>query len=175
MGAGRYERREDRQGYRHGHYRRRLLTRYGEIEDLAVPRTEAGGMGLKARGLMSKHLRLIRVDGCPGLLAALKEICPFQKVQRCLAHRLRNVVVKLKHHRRGPVMAECKAIFAAPTRRGAVRRLRAWSEHWQVEGERAACCLEKDFYHLFHYFDFPKELWKKVRATNLLERTFRKY
>jgi len=303
LGAGRYERNGDRQGYRNGRYRRRLLTRYGEIGDLAVPRAEEGGvefqalgryqrrqlevdrilgqlflagistrrlrqlseelygrrvsattickttahlaeeleqyrrapiadedveflfldgitervrelgverkillcalgmtaegkkrilgfrlgeaedtaswkgllMELKARGLVGKHLRLITVDGCPGLLAALKEIYPFQKVQRCIAHRLRNVVVKLKHHQRGPVMAEGKTIFAAPTRREAVRRFRAWSGHWLVEAERAVRCLEKDFYHLLHYYDFPQELWKKVRTTNLLERTFREY
>jgi putative transposase len=130
---------------------------------------------LKARGLLGKHLRLITVDGCPGLLAALKEIYPFQKVQRCIAHRLRNVVVKLKRHQRGPVMTECKAIFGAPSKSEAIRRFRVWSKRWQVEAERAVCCLEKDFYHLLHYYAFPPELWKKIRTTNVLERTFREY
>jgi putative transposase len=86
-------------------------------------------MELKGGGPSGKHLRLITVDGCPGLLAALKEIYPFQKVQRCIAHRLRNVVVKLKRHQRGPVMAECKQIFAAPSKPEALRRFRAWSQH----------------------------------------------
>ncbi len=36
-------------------------------------------------------------------------------------------------------------------------------------------CLEKDFYHLLHYYGFPAELWKKIRTTNVLERTFREY
>jgi putative transposase len=132
-------------------------------------------MELKARGLTGKHLRLITVDGCPGLLAALKEIYPFQKVQRCIAHRLRNVVVKLKRHQRGPVMAECKQIFAAPSKPEAIRRFRAWAQRWRVEAERAVRCLEKDFYHLLHYYAFPSELWKKIRTTNILERTFREY
>ena len=303
LGAGPYERTGERRGYRNGHYRRRLLTRYGEMADVAVPRAEEGGMEfetlgryqrrqleidkilgqlflagistrrlrrlseelygrrisaatiskmtahlageleqyrtapivdeeveflfldgiaervrelgmerkillcalgmtaagkkrilgfrlvdaedtaswkallmeLKARGLTGKHLRLITVDGCPGLLAALKEIYPFQKVQRCIAHRLRNVVVKLKRHQRGPVMAECKQIFAAPSKPEAIRRFRAWAQHWQVEAERAVRCLEKDFYHLLHYYAFPSELWKKIRTTNILERTFREY
>ena len=52
---------------------------------------------------------------------------------------------------------------------------RAWAERWQVEAERAVRCLEKDFYHLLHYHAFPRELWKKIRATNALERTFREY
>ncbi len=37
------------------------------------------------------------------------------------------------------------------------------------------CCLEKDFYHLLHYYAFPQELWKKIRTTNVLERIFREY
>lgn len=132
-------------------------------------------MELKARGLTGQHLRLITVDGCPGLVAALKEIYPFQKVQRCIAHRLRNVVVKLKRHRREPVMAECKRIFTAPSKPEVVRRFRVWAERWQVEAERAVRCLEKHFYHLLHYYGFSQELWKKIRTTNVLERTFREY
>jgi len=303
LAARSHERTAERRGYRNGHYQRRLLTRHGEIPDLAVPRAEEGGMEfqtlgryqrrqleidqilgqlflagistrrlrqlsealygrrvsattiskttthlaeeleqyrtapiadeeveflfldgitervrelgverkillcalgmtgagkkrildfrlvdaedtaswkallveLKARGLTGKHLRLITVDGCPGLLAALKEIYPFQKVQRCIAHRLRNVVVKLKRHQRGPVMAECKQIFAAASKKEAIRRFRAWAQRWQVEAERAVHCLEKDFYHLLHYYVFPPEQWKKIRTTNALERTFREY
>jgi hypothetical protein len=34
-------------------------------------------------------------------------------------------------------------------------------------------CLEKDFYHCLDYFSFPKELLKKVRTTNVMERDLR--
>ena len=90
------------------------------------------------------------MDGCPGLLAALKEIYSFQKVQRCIAPRLRNVVVKLKHHQRGPMMAECKAIFAAPSKLEAVRRFRAWAERWRVISDISvhyAICLKSKEKH----------------------------
>ena len=36
--AGRYERSPKRQGYRGGHCHRKLLTRYGLLEDIRVPR-----------------------------------------------------------------------------------------------------------------------------------------
>ena len=45
LGAGLYERTGERLGYRNRQYRCQLLTRYGEIADLAVPRAEEGGMG----------------------------------------------------------------------------------------------------------------------------------
>jgi putative transposase len=37
-----YERTEDRLGYRNGHYQRSLGSRYGEIEDINIPRLRKG-------------------------------------------------------------------------------------------------------------------------------------
>jgi transposase-like protein len=43
VGCGHYRRSETRRGYRNGSYARSLLTRYGWIEDLMVPRVREGG------------------------------------------------------------------------------------------------------------------------------------
>ncbi|MBC7084597.1 MAG: transposase [Firmicutes bacterium] len=42
LGADRYERTEERMGYRGGHYRRGLTTRFGHIGDLRMPRPAQG-------------------------------------------------------------------------------------------------------------------------------------
>jgi putative transposase len=128
---------------------------------------------LKSRGLLGQALKLITTDGNPALLKALKEIYPFLKVQRCIVHKLRNVASKLRRVHLKPCMAEAKAIFAAPSRREAIRRFKTWKEKWQVEEERAVRCMEKDLHHCLHYYSFPKEWWKKIRTTNILERAFR--
>ena len=44
LGADRYERIKTRKAYRGGHYQRSLLTKYGLIEDIRVPRKEKGGI-----------------------------------------------------------------------------------------------------------------------------------
>jgi putative transposase len=44
VGCGRYKRSPRRRGYRNGSFERDLLTRYGWIEDLRVPRVREGGM-----------------------------------------------------------------------------------------------------------------------------------
>jgi len=44
VGCGRYKRTGRRRGYRNGSYGRDLLTRYGWIEDLKIPRVRDGGM-----------------------------------------------------------------------------------------------------------------------------------
>lgn len=128
---------------------------------------------LKSRGLLGKALKLITTDGNSALLKALKEVYPFLKVQRCIVHKLRNVANKLRRVHLKPCMAEAKGIFNAPSRREAIKRFRSWKEKWEVEAERAVRCLEKDFHHCLHYYSFPKEWWKKIRTTNLLEREFR--
>jgi len=128
---------------------------------------------LKSRGLGGKALRLITTDGNPALLKALREIYPFLKVQRCIVHKLRNVAIKLKRVHLKPCMAEAKDIFNAANRREAIKQFKAWKEKWQVEEERAVRCMEKDLYQCLHYYSFPKELWKKVRTTNMLERDLR--
>jgi len=128
---------------------------------------------LKSRGLQGKNLKLTTTDGNPALLKAIKEIYPFLRVQRCIVHKLRNVAVKLKRVHMKPCMAEAKGIFAAPSRREAIKRFKTWKEKWQVEAERAVRCMEKDLHHCLHYYAFPRELWKKIRTTNILERDFR--
>jgi len=128
---------------------------------------------LKSRGLQGKSLKLITTDGNPALLKAIKEIYPFLKVQRCIVHKLRNVAVKLKRVHLKPCMDGAKDIFNAASRREAIRRFKTWQEKWQVEEERAVRCMEKDLYHCLHYYSCPKELCKKVRSTNILERDFR--
>ena len=59
---------------------------------------------LKSRGLKGQALKLIIVDGNAALLRALREIYPLRRIQRCIAHKLRNVVVKLKRAQRPACM-----------------------------------------------------------------------
>jgi transposase-like protein len=151
--------------------RETLSFRMADRED--VESWRAFLVDLKSRGLQGKTLKLITTDGNPALLKAVKEIYPFLKVQRCIVHKLRNVAIKLKRVHLKPCMAEAKGIFNAPSRRESVKRFKVWKEKWQVEAERAVKCMEKDLYHCLHYYAFPKELWKKIRTTNILERDFR--
>ena len=151
--------------------RETLSFRMADHED--VESWRAFLVDLKSRGLQGKNLKLITTDGNPALLKAVKEIYPFLKVQRCIVHKLRNVAIKLKRVHLKPCMAEAKGIFAAPSRREAIKRFKTWKGKWQVEEERAVRCMEKDLYHCLHYYSFPRELWKKIRTTNILERDFR--
>jgi putative transposase len=128
---------------------------------------------MKTRGLSGKKLELVTTDGGPGCIAALKTIYPFKKHQRCIAHKLRNMSSKLKMNIKGACLGSAKPIFAAENRTEAIRRFHAWKTEWQVLAESAVRCLEKDLHECLTYMDFEKEVWKKIRTTNTIERTFR--
>jgi len=128
---------------------------------------------LKARGLLGSSLKLITVDGNPGLLAALKEHYTFVPVQRCIAHKMRNVAVKIKRCHQKPCLDEARKIWAASSRQEALDTFKAWKDKWFVPAERAVLCLEKDLHECLHYYEFDQASWKTIRTTNVLERAFR--
>lgn len=61
VGCGSYERSDDRQGYRNGSYARDLLTSYGWIEGLVVPRVREGGFEFK---VLERYRRRQRQVDC---------------------------------------------------------------------------------------------------------------
>jgi putative transposase len=148
-----------------------LSFRLADVEDTVSWRGFL--VDLKRRGLNGKTLTLITVDGNPALLTARREVYPLRRLQRCIAHKPRNVVVTLKRAQREACMGEAKLIFGAPSRTEAIRRVRAWRTKWLDEAEAAVRCLEKDLFHCFHYSSFPRALWRTIRTTNILERAFR--
>lgn len=128
---------------------------------------------MKTRGLTGRNLELVTTDGGPGCIAALRTIYPYKKRQRCIAHKLRNMSSKLKLNVKGACMKGASAIFGAENRTEAIRRFNAWKTEWQVLAESAVRCLEKDLPECLIYMDFEKEVWRKIRTTNVIERTFR--
>jgi len=129
--------------------------------------------GIKGRGLQGKNLKLIITDGNPALLKAIKQIYPFIRGQRCIAHKMRNVAVKIRRMNRPVCLKEAKLIFAAESRKEAIKRFREWEAKWHVEEERAVKCMKRDLFNCLNYYEFDKELWKSIRTTNILERAFR--
>lgn len=69
-----------------------------------------------------------------------------QQLQSAISRKVAKLEDELGERlfQRGPLMAECKAIFAAPTRREMIQLFREWFRRWQVEPTGRAVALEKD-------------------------------
>ena len=131
----------------------------------------AFGRDLVARGLRTPAL--IVADGAPGLWKAARELWPAADEQRCTVHALRNVTAKLpeRHHRE--LKARWWKIFddaasAAEARRG----LEAIIADYRSAYPSAMAVIERDTAALVAHLRWPSEHRKRIRTTNLLERTF---
>ena len=80
---------------------------------------------LYKRGLTGEDLDMICVDGGSGLLAALPTVYDKVPVQRCWAHKIRNILNKVRKTDQAPVKADLHAVMnddTAMKARSAARR-----------------------------------------------------
>jgi putative transposase len=131
----------------------------------------AFGRDLVARGLRSPAM--VVADGAPGLWKAVRELWPAAEEQRCTVHALRNVTAKLpeRHHRELKTRwwkVFDQAASAAEARRG----LEAIIADYGNAYPSAMAVIERDLDALVAHLRWPSEHRKRIRTTNLLERTF---
>ena len=128
---------------------------------------------LRRRWLIGEGTVLAVTDGGQGVINALQFVYPRVPLQRCWAHKLRNVANCLKVAHREPCLKEAAGIYQASSRRAAVQWFRRWKANWEMVAPKAVACLEKDLDPLLAFFSHPRAHWKKIRTTNMIERQFR--
>jgi len=128
---------------------------------------------LKVRGLRGDNLELIVMDGSTGLWSAIEDVYPFVSHQLCWVHKLRNVSKYCPVRYREKCMSEAKKIMRAKSAGVAANLFRAWKKKWLKLIPKAVKCLEDDFDRLIPVFEFPQQIRKKIRSTNVIERCFR--
>jgi putative transposase len=169
-----------------GAKKKAVLTAYGirldgrrELIDFLVTRHESeknweGFLNdLYRRGLTGDALGLVATDGNRGLENAVDTVYPQVKRQRCWAHKLRNVSDKLRKRDQEQCIKEARAIYSANNRSEAIQEYRSWAKNWRPISPDAVKCLERDLEELLNFYASPKEMWKKLRTTNVIERAFR--
>lgn len=128
---------------------------------------------LYVRGLKGRTLKLIVMDGGGGLWAAIEDVYPLVEHQLCWVHKLRNVAQYCPQRYQKECSHQAARIMYAKSSAMAAKRFRAWKKRWQNQIPRAVNCLEKDFDRLIPVFEFPENIRKMIRTTNVIERCFR--
>jgi putative transposase len=96
------------------------------------------------RGLTGEALEMVCVDGGSGLLAALPTAYPGVPVQRCWAHKIRNVLDKVRQADQPAVKAGLHAIMNAQTLRQARSAARRFADQWEEDYPKAVACSRND-------------------------------
>jgi putative transposase len=128
-------------------------------------------LDLKARGLQSGPL-LAAGDGAMGLWAALAEVFPKTRHQRCWFHKTGNILNALPKSQHGRAKAGLQEIWQAATRDEALAAFNRFTDTYSARYPKATEKLTKDREELLAFYDFPAEHWQHLRTTNPIESTF---
>ena len=126
---------------------------------------------LKGRGLAIPP-RLAVGDGALGFWAALAEIYPETRTQRCWVHKTANVLNYLPKSLQPKAKAALHEIWMAETRADALIAFNQFVAAFEPKYPKAVECLVKDREALLAFYDFPAEHWMHIRTSNAIESTF---
>lgn len=123
---------------------------------------------LVRRGLGRPLLAII--DGNAGLLRALEEQWPGLAIQRCTAHKLRNVQGKAPRKLQEEVTEDFRRMIYVESAAAAARARELFLKKWRLKCPAVATSVEEAGDQLWTFLRFPPTQWKALRTTNALER-----
>ena len=127
--------------------------------------------GMLARGL--KGVRLVTGDRCAGLVAAVNELLPGARYQRCMVNFERNILAKVNPKNRDWAADALKAIFSMESRDKALEKAESVAKDMEARKLReAAKCLREGIGETTTYLldDYPREHRRRIRTNNMIER-----
>lgn len=127
-------------------------------------------LSLRDRGIEAPQLAI--GDGALGFWAALAEVYPTTREQRCWVHKTVNVLDKLPKTLHGPAKSALHEIWQAEARANAEKAFDRFIATYDDKYPKAVECLRKDRDELLAFYDFPAVHWQHIRTTNPIESTF---
>jgi transposase-like protein len=122
------------------------------------------------RGLHSPVL--VTTDGARGLIRAVEEVWGKSLRQRCLAHKMRNILAKVPQAAREEIKRRVQDVFYAPCLEMAQQRAAEVLRDYQEAYPSAMRSFTNDLDACLAYLRCPLAHHKAIRTTNLLERAF---
>jgi transposase-like protein len=124
---------------------------------------------LKARGV--KSARLFVGDGNLGLWAAVGEVYPQAQEQLCWNHKMLNVMDAVSKREQVQVKNHLNAMMYAESRSQALQERKKFEQAFR-HNPKAVKTVVENWDRLTTYYDFPREHWKHLRTSNVVESPF---
>jgi transposase-like protein len=125
---------------------------------------------VKRRGMRAPVLAV--GDGALGFWAALREVFPEAREQRCWFHKMGNVLSALPKSAHPGAKRALAEIYNAEDRDHARRAAAAFEAAYGARFPKAAAKITGDLDVLLAFYDYPAEHWVHLRTTNPIESTF---
>jgi transposase-like protein len=124
----------------------------------------------KRRGMRAPVLAV--GDGALGFWAALREVFPDTREQRCWFHVQANVLNALPKSAQPGAKAALAEIFNAEDRRHALDAVTAFAGAYGAKWPKAVAKITDHVDVLLEFYNYPAEHWVHLRTTNPIESTF---
>lgn len=114
--------------------------------------------------------RLVIIDGSTGLSKALDVIWPKVDRQRCVVHKLRNLLSYAPERLYEEIRVDFHAITYAEDGVAGKAAYDRMLKKWRKQLESVARSLEEGGLEMLTFYRYPKSQWKALRTTNAIER-----
>ena len=125
---------------------------------------------LKLRGV--KQVDLWISDGNLATINAIEKKFPASKRQRCIRHKMENVLGYIPQKKQDEIKPELRAIFYQKNREKADQTVIAFCEKYRADYPSAVECLNRDLEACLTFYSFPRKHWRNIRTNNTIERLF---
>ena len=123
--------------------------------------------GLRNRGV--EDIFIACTDNLNGFSDAIAAVYPKTDIQNCIIHQLRNSSKYVSYKDLKALMADLKAVYAAPDEASALAALEFFSGKWDKKYPKISQSWQSNWANLSTYFKFPAELRKLIYSTNAIE------
>lgn len=124
----------------------------------------------KRRGMRAPVLAV--GDGALGFWAALRQLFPDTREQRCWFHKIANVLNALPKSAQPGAKAALAEIWNAEDKEHARAAAKTFAADFVAKWPKAAAKITDDLDVLLAFYDYPAEHWIHLRTTNPIESTF---
>jgi transposase-like protein len=111
-------------------------------------------------------------DGALGFWAALGEVWPETRTQRCWVHKVANVLNALPKSAQPTAKKMLAEIRDAEDRDHSAAAAQRFDAEFRAKWPKAADKITRDLDVLLTFYDFPAEHWLHLKTTNPIESTF---
>ena len=123
--------------------------------------------GLRNRGV--EDIFIACTDNLTGFSDAIAAVFPKTDIQNCIIHQLRNSSKYVSYKDLKALMADLKAVYAAPDEASGLVALEDFSAKWDKKYPKISQSWQANWPNLSTYFKFPAELRKLIYTTNAIE------
>jgi len=122
---------------------------------------------LKARGV--EDILVVVSDKLKGIQEAVRSVYAMSDHQKCLVHKVRNSLKKVKYKDRKGVASALRSIYMSSTQMQAKENFERFKREYQVEYPQVVKDWERELEDILTFYKYPYEIRRMLETTNFVE------